>query len=172
MTTSVPFRGGQGSYARLIANVRPLLAMQRTMQVSARVTVTPDNLRLQETLDQLLALGFHSVGFSPMLHAPSAAARWTRRRCPKCWRQMIECGEEFERRTARRPALRLLERRDGDSGDSQRHPSPISVRRRRRLLRRFGRRRPVRVPPVRRGRSGAFRRRLERRRPGRADRAG
>lgn len=66
-----PFRGGQGSYAKIIANVRPLLEMQQRMQVSACVTVTPRNLRLRETLDELLGLGFHSVGVSPMLHAPS-----------------------------------------------------------------------------------------------------
>jgi uncharacterized protein len=39
-----PFAGGQGSYDRIMARVRPLLAMQGRMQVSARVTVTPENL--------------------------------------------------------------------------------------------------------------------------------
>ena len=46
-----PFKGGQGSYDRIMNNVRPLLAMQRKMQVAARVTVTPANLILRETLD-------------------------------------------------------------------------------------------------------------------------
>ena len=31
------------------------------MQVTARVTVTPDNLELRETLDELLELGFDGV---------------------------------------------------------------------------------------------------------------
>lgn len=94
-----PHRGGKGSYDRIVENVRPLLAMQRRMQVSARVTVTPDNLRLRETLDELLALGFHSVGFSPMLHAPSGNGEMDREALAKMLDQMIDCGEEFVRRT-------------------------------------------------------------------------
>ena len=66
-----PFKGGAGSYDGIMKRVAPLLKMQQKMQVSARVTVTPGNLRLRETLDGLLGLGFHSAGFSPMLHAPS-----------------------------------------------------------------------------------------------------
>ena len=69
------------------------------MQVSARVTVTPRNLRLRETLDELLGLGFHSAGFSPMLHAPSGREEMHRDDLQEMLRQMIECGEEFERRT-------------------------------------------------------------------------
>lgn len=94
-----PLRGGQGSYARLLERVRPLLAAQRRMQVSARVTVTPGNLRLRETLDELLSLGFHSVGFSPMLHAPSGDHEMDRAALGEMLAQMIDCGEEFVRRT-------------------------------------------------------------------------
>jgi uncharacterized protein len=96
-----PFRGGQGSYAKIVANVRPLLEMQQRMQISARVTVTPKNLRLRETLDGLLGLGFHSVGFSPMLHAPSGREEMQGADLREMLRQMVECGEEFERRTTR-----------------------------------------------------------------------
>jgi uncharacterized protein len=96
-----PFRGGQASYARILERVRPLLAIQRRMQVSARVTVTPGNLRLRETLDGLLGLGFHSAGFSPMLHAPSGHGEMGAGSLQEMLRQMVECGEEFERRTAR-----------------------------------------------------------------------
>jgi uncharacterized protein len=94
-----PLRGGQGSYARILRNVRPLLAMQRRMQVSARVTVTPGNLRLRETLDELLSLGFHSVGFSPMLHAPSGNEEMNQSALTEMLDQMIDCGEAFMRRT-------------------------------------------------------------------------
>lgn len=94
-----PLRGGQGSYARIIQNVRPLLAMQRRMQVSARVTVTPGNLRLRETLDELLSLGFHSVGFSPMLHAPSGQSEMNQKALVEMLEQMTECGEEMLRQT-------------------------------------------------------------------------
>jgi uncharacterized protein len=96
-----PFRGGQGSYARVIENVAPLLTMQSRMQVSARVTVTPGNLRLRETLDHLLDLGFHSVGFSPMLHAPSGRGEMDAGALSEMLAQMIECGEEFEHRSVR-----------------------------------------------------------------------
>jgi uncharacterized protein len=96
-----PLRGGQGSYAKIIANARPLLDMQHRMQVSARVTVTPRNLRLKETLNELLDLGFHSVGFSPMLAAPSGREQMHGDDLREMLRQMIECGEEFERRTLR-----------------------------------------------------------------------
>lgn len=96
-----PFRGGQSSYSKIIANVSPLLKIQRRMQVSARVTVTPKNLHLRETLDELLKLGFHSVGFSPMLHSPAGREEMHSEDLSEMLRQMIECGEEFERRTSR-----------------------------------------------------------------------
>jgi uncharacterized protein len=93
-----PFKGGNGSYDRIIANIRPLLARQKTMQVSARVTVTPDNLALRRTLDEFLSLGFHSVGFSPMLSSPSGAGEMNAAQLEMMLTQMISCGEEFERK--------------------------------------------------------------------------
>lgn len=92
------FKGGQGSYAKIIANATPLLRMQRRMQVSARVTVTPRNLALRETLDTLLGLGFHSVGFSPMLSAPSGNDEMNALALGEMLEQMVACGEEMERR--------------------------------------------------------------------------
>jgi uncharacterized protein len=97
-----PFRGGQGSYGRIIDRVRPLLAAQHRMQVSARVTVTPHNLELKDALDELLGLGFHSVGFSPMLSAPTGRGEMDAASLDRMLSRMIECGEEFERRTLRR----------------------------------------------------------------------
>ncbi len=41
-----PYKSGAGSYDAILRRVRPLLARQRRMQVSARVTVTPRNLQL------------------------------------------------------------------------------------------------------------------------------
>lgn len=96
-----PFQNGRGSYHRVIKNLRPLLSNQRQMQVSARVTVTPKNLRLRETLDELLGLGFHSVGFSPMLHAPSGKDEMQTASLMEMLAQMINCGKEFELRTVR-----------------------------------------------------------------------
>ncbi len=93
-----PFKGGGGSYDRIMANVRPLLAQQRRMQVAARVTVTPENLMLRQTLDQFLAEGFHSVGFSPMLSAPGGQGEMQPEHLEIMLAGMIDCGREYERR--------------------------------------------------------------------------
>jgi uncharacterized protein len=91
-------KGGTGTYAQIIANVRPLLAMQRRMQVSARVTVTPMNLTLRQTLDEFVDLGFHSVGFSPMLHSPTGQGQMETQDLESFLEQLKGCGGEFERR--------------------------------------------------------------------------
>jgi uncharacterized protein len=93
-----PTKAGAGSYARIIANTRPLLAMQKRMQISARVTVTPANLDLRRTLDEFVALGFHSVGFSPMLRSPSGRGQMEPPDLDVLLAQMIDCGRAFERR--------------------------------------------------------------------------
>ena len=93
-----PSKGGRGSYDRVITNVRPLLARQRRMQVSARVTVTPANLGLRATLDHFIDLGFHSVGFSPMLSAPTGRGEMQAPELDVLLDEMIDCGREFERR--------------------------------------------------------------------------
>jgi len=92
------FKGGQGSYARIIERIKPLLTMQHNMQVSARVTVTPRNLQLVETLDTLIDLGFHSVGFSPMLSSPTGKDEMNMPDLEVMLNQMIECGQEFVRK--------------------------------------------------------------------------
>jgi len=91
-----PFKGARGSFKRIVERVRPLLAMQRRMQISARVTVTPQNLRLRETLDGLIDLGFHSVGFSPMLSSPTGRDQMSPADLQEMLAQMIDCGRAFE----------------------------------------------------------------------------
>jgi uncharacterized protein len=91
-----PYKSGAGSFATLLDRVRPALAAQRKMQVSARVTVTPDNLCLPETLDALIGLGFHSVGFSPTLHSPTGRGRLDAGGLAVMLKQMLACGEKFE----------------------------------------------------------------------------
>ncbi len=95
-----PAKGGRGSYERIIARVQPLLAQQRRAQISARVTVTPANLGLRATLDHLIGLGFRSVGFSPMLSAPSGRGEMQAPDLQVLLDEMIACGSEFERRVA------------------------------------------------------------------------
>jgi uncharacterized protein len=94
-----PYKGGRGSFDRVMANVRPLLAAQRRMQVSARVTVTPRNLALRDTLEQFLAEGFHSVGFSPLLRAPDGGDEMDAEALEVMLGEMIDCGREFERQS-------------------------------------------------------------------------
>jgi uncharacterized protein len=93
-----PFKSMRGSFDTVMANVTPLLAAQRRMQVSARVTVTPRNLALQETLDAFVTLGFHSVGFSPLLASPTGADEMALPDLALMLEQMVACGEAFERR--------------------------------------------------------------------------
>jgi uncharacterized protein len=93
-----PFRSGRGSYETVLCCVTPLLERQRRMQVSARVTVTPSNLALRATLDEFVALGFHSVGFSPLLRSPAGEGEMQHPELETMLDQMVECGEEFERR--------------------------------------------------------------------------
>jgi len=94
-----PYKSGRGSFDRVMANVRPLLALQRRMQVTARVTVTPRNLALRDTLDQFLAEGFHSVGFSPLLRSPNGADEMQADSLETMLGEMMDCGREFERRS-------------------------------------------------------------------------
>ncbi len=93
-----PYKGGAGSFDRIVANVRPLLRLQQRMQVSARVTVTPANLHLRKTLDEFIAMGFHSVGFSPLLNAVNGQNEMGAGHWETMLAQMIECGGEFARR--------------------------------------------------------------------------
>ncbi|HYO48965.1 MAG TPA: radical SAM protein [Chloroflexia bacterium] len=92
-----PFKNGRGSYDRIIERIRPLLASQRQMQVSARVTVTPRNLDLPAVLDHFIDLGFHSVGFSPMLSSPTGQGEMQGDDLVIMLDQMIAAGQEFER---------------------------------------------------------------------------
>ncbi|MGH3693172.1 MAG: SPASM domain-containing protein [Pseudonocardiaceae bacterium] len=93
-----PFRSGRGSFDQVIERVTPLLARQRRMQISARVTVTPENLALKQTLDAFVALGFHSVGFSPLLRSPTGDHELGGAELGVMLEQMVSCGAEFERR--------------------------------------------------------------------------
>ena len=92
-----PYRDRRGSYDHIMTRLAPLLQFQRRMQVSARVTVTPRNLDLRRTLDEFIAMGFHSVGFSPMLASPTAHDEMQAADLEEMLRRMIDCGREFER---------------------------------------------------------------------------
>jgi uncharacterized protein len=91
-----PTKGGRGSYDKIMSNVQQLLALQRRMQVSARVTVTPANLGLRTALDHFVDLGFRSIGFSPMLSAPSGRGEMQGHDLDALLEEMIACGQKCE----------------------------------------------------------------------------
>lgn len=96
-----PFKGGKGSFEQIIARIEPLLKRQRQMQVSARVTVTPFNMNLPKTLDLFIGMGFHSVGFSPLLRAANGQAEMGPGDLAEMLEAMIACGLAFEQNVMR-----------------------------------------------------------------------
>ena len=53
------------------------------------------NLGLAGTLDEFIRLGFHSVGFSPMLSSPTGKGELDHRHLALMLDQMVSCGEKF-----------------------------------------------------------------------------
>lgn len=91
-----PFRNGQGSFEHIAARLRPLFEQQDRIELSARVTVTPRNLALPDTLHGLAAMGFRHVGFSPVLKSPTGREEMSGDDLAGMLGQMIACGREFE----------------------------------------------------------------------------
>ncbi|PTT76483.1 radical SAM protein [Pelomonas sp. HMWF004] len=90
------FKGGKGSFDQIVERLQPLLRLQRRMQVSCRVTVTPFNLDLPRILDRFIDMGFHSVGFSPLLRAANGQAELGPQELAEMLEAMIACGLAFE----------------------------------------------------------------------------
>jgi uncharacterized protein len=77
-------------------NVDRLLSTpERTYQVLARVTVTPENLDLPEIMTGLLEMGFDGVMFSPMLSAPSGRDEMQATDLDELLDQLMQCGARF-----------------------------------------------------------------------------
>jgi uncharacterized protein len=93
-----PYKSGAGSFDRIMRNLEPLLSRQSRMQISARITVTSDNLNFRRTLDDFIGAGFRSVGFSPMLSAPSGRGELQTTDLMRVLDGMIDCGRAFEQR--------------------------------------------------------------------------
>lgn len=94
-----PLKNGSGSFDRIMEKIKPLLAIQKKMQVSARVTVTPDNMNLAKALDEFIDMGFHSVGFSPLLRSSNGEKEMSKADLENLLAGMIECGLKFEKAT-------------------------------------------------------------------------
>jgi uncharacterized protein len=91
-----PLKNHKGSYDLIMSNIKPLLKLQKKMQVSARVTVTHYNLNIAGALDEFIEMGFHSVGFSPLLKAPNGLNELSKDDLMQLLSGMIECGLRFE----------------------------------------------------------------------------
>jgi len=106
-----PYKNGRGSFDHIVERIAPLLGRQGAMQVSARVTVTPFNLDLVQTLDMLIGMRFHSVGFSPLLRSSSGTGELDKKGLEAMLEAMIACGLSFEQhvlRGARYPFLNMI----------------------------------------------------------------
>lgn len=94
-----PFKDGRGSFARVMERIAPLLTKPaRRATLTARVSVTPANLCLHDTLTGLVDLGFDKVQFSPVLVSPTGHGEMGRRELELMLTQMIACGRIFEER--------------------------------------------------------------------------
>jgi uncharacterized protein len=97
-----PTLGGTGSYERIVSRLQPLLAAQGPqLQVSARVTVTPRHTALRATLEHLIGLDFHSVGFSPSLSSRDPALQLSEQDLHALLAQMVDCAQAFEQHMLR-----------------------------------------------------------------------
>lgn len=91
-----PFVSGKGSFEKVAEKVKQVLEVpNRSFQVNARVTVTPGNLNLPETMIGLLDLGFDSVQFSPMLKSPTGEEQMSGEDFDTLLEQLSACGEIF-----------------------------------------------------------------------------
>jgi len=61
-----PFKSGRGSFALIKERLETFFEHYTVRPVGARVTVTRKSLAVRDTLEYLLGLGFHEVGFSPV----------------------------------------------------------------------------------------------------------
>lgn len=90
-----PARGGAGSFDRVAAGLSHLTRHAGRIALSARVTATPANLDLAETITALADLGFQSVGISPMLASPTGKGALGPEGFEALLGQMIGCGEAW-----------------------------------------------------------------------------
>ena len=69
-----PSARGRASFARLSQAIAPLIKNPGRARIAARATVLPRDLNLIARFDDILALGFKEVGFSPLKSAPAGNA--------------------------------------------------------------------------------------------------
>jgi uncharacterized protein len=80
------------AYARLVANLDLFGKYGRPRHLSARMTVTPLTGDLAHALEHVMALGFDTAGFSPVLVSPDPVLAFTEAQLASLLDQMKVCG--------------------------------------------------------------------------------
>lgn len=129
-----PDRNGGGTFERILRNLRPLLGeprRRRAVPVSARVSVTPRNIRLTETLAGLLEYGFHSVGFSPVLSSPTGRDQLDAYELEELLLQLTDCAGVCLERATEGASIQLsnldLALREIHRGSYRAHPCGAGI---------------------------------------------
>jgi uncharacterized protein len=92
-----PFKSGKGSYEQIMERCAVMLSRsRRRARMIARVSVTPKNLDLRNTLDELLQSGFDGVQFSPVLNSFSGMDQMNRLHLTRMLDQMLNCADAFK----------------------------------------------------------------------------
>lgn len=90
-----PDRAGGGSFDRVARRIAPLLDRRDRVSVGARVTVTPQNLDLPQVVEDIAALGFGSIGVSPMISSPTGRGALVGRDFEQLLEGMKACGDRW-----------------------------------------------------------------------------
>lgn len=94
--------GGQGTYARVAANVARLLAAPLRKPVGARVTVSAGNTDLARIYRHLHdEMGFSEVGFAPVTAAPGSPQALSDAELQKILAAMMSLGRDYVAATKR-----------------------------------------------------------------------
>lgn len=85
---------GKGSYEKTLERIDLFKEIGKPEHLSARSTVTPQNMDLLHSLDHLVSLGFDDVGFSPVLVSPDPTISFSQKDFNQFLQEMIKCGEK------------------------------------------------------------------------------
>lgn len=92
-----PYLSGRGSFDRIVKNIAPLLKDPGTAEIHVRTTVCAGpEIDLAETVRKIAALGFTSIGFSPMLSSPNGVGELDAAGLRDLLNQFQACGRLCE----------------------------------------------------------------------------
>lgn len=95
-----PDKAGKGSFDRVASRIAPLFDYRAHLSLSARVTVTPENLDLPSVIHDVSELGFSSVGVSPMISSPTGKGALVKDDFAQLLQGMTDCGDAWLDATA------------------------------------------------------------------------